>query len=115
MDHPSDETLKRFATGTASLEEARLVVAHLLKGCGLCSGKLKRILEPAAVGVQSYDSALDRFDQGLIESIEESVTPSAPLAAPQLQRPSAPLPDHRGNSSGSVSGRRQARKPRESR
>jgi hypothetical protein len=115
MDHPSDETLKRFATGTASAEEGRLVVAHLLKGCGLCSRKLKQILEPSTVGVQSYDSALDRFDRGLIESLRDLVSPAAPLAALQPRRLSAQLPDRRGNSSGSISDPRRARRPTESR
>ena len=114
MDHPSDETLKRFATGTASAEEGRLVVAHLLRGCGLCSRKLKQILEPSTVGVESYAPALDRFDRGLIESLRDLVRPSAPLAALQPQRPSAQLPDRRGSSSGSVSGPRRARRPTES-
>jgi hypothetical protein len=33
MDHPSEETLKRFAAGTATREENRAVVSHLVKGC----------------------------------------------------------------------------------
>lgn len=115
MDHPSDETLKRFAKGTASAEEGRLVVAHLLKGCGLCSRKLQRILEPSIVGAGSYDGALDRFDRGLIESLEDRVSPSAPLAALQPQPLSARLPDRRGSSSGAASGPRRARRPEESR
>ena len=105
MDHPSDEALRRFATGTASAEEGRLVVAHLLKGCGLCSRKLKQILEPSTVGVQSYDAALNRFDRGLIETLRDLVSPSAPLSALQPHRLCAQLPDRRGSSSGLVSGR----------
>jgi hypothetical protein len=113
MEHPSDEILKRFAAGTASLEESRLVVAHLLKGCGLCSRKLKGFLEPDLVAAPSYDNALERFDRRLIEALEELVSPSAPLAAPPPRRPCEPLPDRRGNSSGPASGRPRARKPEE--
>ena len=113
MDHPSDETLKRFAAGTASPEECQIVVAHLLKGCGLCSRKLKSLLEPDLVIAQSYDKALERFDRGLLEALEESVSPSAPLAAPPPRRPCEPLPDRRGSSSGLPSGRRRARKSEE--
>src|SRR5436305_7379353 len=75
MDHPSEETLKRFATGTASREESRAVVAHLLKGCSACARKLRELMEPEAVSRTSYEAPLDSFDQGLIERLESSVTP----------------------------------------
>ncbi len=75
MDHPSDETLKRFATGKASREEGRAVVAHLLKGCAPCTARLKALMEPETVSRQSYDSALDRFDGELLETLETSISP----------------------------------------
>ena len=75
MDHPSEETLKRFAAGTASREESRAVVAHLLKGCSACAQKLRKLMEPDAVSRSSYETALDRFDSGLIESLESSISP----------------------------------------
>ena len=74
MDHPSEETLKRFAAGTASREESRNVVAHLLKGCAHCATRLKTLMEPRCAGA-SYDAALDRFDQGMIEALETSISP----------------------------------------
>lgn len=41
MSHPiSDRTLYRFASGAASREEGRSVLAHLLQGCAPCSRKL---------------------------------------------------------------------------
>jgi len=41
MSHPiSDRTLYRFASGTASREEGRTVVSHLLHGCAACAQKL---------------------------------------------------------------------------
>jgi hypothetical protein len=75
LDHPSEETLKRFAAGTASREESRNVVAHLLKGCAPCAARLKALLEPRSVDGTSYDAALDRFDQGMVETLETSISP----------------------------------------
>jgi hypothetical protein len=75
MDHPSEETLKRFAEGTTSREENRSVVAHLLKGCSVCAGRLRALLEPESVPRSDYEPALDRFDQGLIENLESSISP----------------------------------------
>jgi hypothetical protein len=75
MDHPSEETLKRFAAGTASREENRAVVAHLVKGCSACARKLRTLMEPESVSRTSYEAALDRFDKGLIESLETSISP----------------------------------------
>lgn len=75
MDHPSEETLKRFVTGRASREESRAVVAHLLKGCASCAGRLKILMAPEPVARQSYDRALERFDAGLLEGLGTSISP----------------------------------------
>src|SRR5215471_5732925 len=75
MDHPSEETLKHFVAGTAAREENRAVVAHLLKGCSDCAQKLRKLMEPEAVSRISYEAALERFDSGLIESLESSISP----------------------------------------
>jgi len=75
MDHPSEETLKRFAAGTASREESRNVVAHLLKGCAPCGRTLRELMKPDSVPPASYETALERFDQGLIEDLESSISP----------------------------------------
>ena len=41
MEHPiSDASLERFARGTAPRAEGRAILAHLLRGCSLCSRKL---------------------------------------------------------------------------
>jgi hypothetical protein len=41
MSHPiSDRSLYRFASGTASREEGRAIVSHLLEGCAPCAQKL---------------------------------------------------------------------------
>lgn len=94
MDHPSEETLKRFAAGTGSREENRAVVAHLVKGCSACARKLRDLMEPDPVPRSSYEPALDRFDQELIESLESSISPaqtlrtvlSFPLAPPEKEK-----------------------------
>jgi hypothetical protein len=75
VEHPSEETLKRFVTGKASREENREVVAHLLKGCAPCATKVKSLMEPSSVAGPSYDPSLERFDAGLLEALDASVGP----------------------------------------
>lgn len=75
MDHPSEQTLKRFASGTATREERRAVVAHLLKGCTGCAHTLKAMLEPQPISHRDYDGALDRFDRRFLASLQRSVNP----------------------------------------
>jgi hypothetical protein len=79
MDHPSEDILKRFASGTASRDESRTVVAHLVKGCPACARKIRDLMEPKAVPRSSYEEPLDRFDQGLIEGLESSISPMQTL------------------------------------
>ncbi len=99
MDHPSEETLKRFVAGTAPREESRAVVAHLLKGCSACAGKLRQLMEPDAVSRTSYEAALDHFDEGLIESLESSISPLQALRA-VMGRPPDPLEEKRSRKKG---------------
>ncbi|HEX4963521.1 MAG TPA: hypothetical protein VF173_22015 [Thermoanaerobaculia bacterium] len=75
MSHPSEETLKRFVAGTASRAESRTIVAHLLKGCLSCTGQVRAFMEPAQVQRDDYDSALNRFDRGLVDALESSISP----------------------------------------
>jgi hypothetical protein len=79
VDHPSEETLKRFAAGKASREESRNIVAHLLKGCASCAARLKSMMEPESAGPVSYDEALDRFDERMLETLETSISPRQTL------------------------------------
>jgi hypothetical protein len=90
MDHPSEETLKCFAAGTASREENRSVVAHLLKGCSVCAKRLRGLMEPESVSHGTYEAALDRFDQGLIERLEGSIDPRRALRAAMRDLPLDP-------------------------
>ncbi len=75
MEHPSEETLKRFVSGTAPKDESRTVVAHLLKGCALCARKIRALMQPAPVRRDGYEPALERFDRRLIEGLESSISP----------------------------------------
>lgn len=62
MSHPvSDESLKRFAMRTASPEESRSIVAHLLKGCSFCAKRLRSLEWPAPSAV-SYDAVFARLE-----------------------------------------------------
>jgi hypothetical protein len=75
MDHPSEDTLKRFASGTASREENRAVVAHLVKGCSACARTIRALIEPKPVSRSSYETSLDQFDRGHIETLESAIDP----------------------------------------
>jgi hypothetical protein len=59
MDHPSEETLKRFPAGTASRGECRAIVAHLVKGCADCARKLRSLMEPEPLSGRTYDDVLE--------------------------------------------------------
>lgn len=70
MEHPiSDLSLVRFSKGTASKEENREIVAHLVKGCRHCSRRLRE-LGPPPVPAGAYDEALERFSDGLAKTLE---------------------------------------------
>ncbi len=75
MEHPWEETLKRFVAGTAPREESVAIVAHLLRGCPACAHRIRRLMLPEPVSSQSYDSALNRFDRGLVDALESSISP----------------------------------------
>jgi hypothetical protein len=79
VDHLSQETLQRFASGASSRQEGAAVIAHLLKGCAGCSSKLKSLIEPAPVAGGAYDEVLERFDRELLELLEISIDPAHTL------------------------------------
>lgn len=62
MNHPSIEVLSRFVWRTASREENRLVVRHLLTLCPVCAAAV-RTMRPEPVDPAEYDAALDRFEE----------------------------------------------------
>jgi hypothetical protein len=75
VEHPWEETLKRFVAGTASREESFAIVAHLLRGCPACAHKIRQLMVPEPVCREAYSSALNRFDHGLIDALESSISP----------------------------------------
>lgn len=90
MDHPSEETLKRFVAGKASREESRAVVAHLVKGCRSCAAVLRSLMKPAETSPQTYGEVLDRFAERLPDLREEAERRPAPrprLLEPVLAKP----------------------------
>lgn len=65
-----EETLKRFASGTASEKESRTVLSHLLAGCGDCRRSLSRLGGFAETGeAAEYGPVLDRFESALARSL----------------------------------------------
>ena len=63
VEHPiSQASLERFAAGTATREEGRVIAIHLLKGCATCAGVLRN-LDRDRAPLDAYDQALDRFER----------------------------------------------------
>ena len=61
MDHPvSVESLKRFAVGSSTRQENRVIVAHLLKGCAQCARQIRESVRPE-VSEEAYDSVLSKL------------------------------------------------------
>lgn len=61
MDHTiSDESLKRFAAGSASRQENRSIVAHLLRGCAVCAQKVRESVRPE-IPEDAYNPVLGRI------------------------------------------------------
>src|SRR3954466_4186545 len=73
VDHPSEESLKRFAAGSSPREESRTVVSHLLKGCSVCVAQLRGLMQPAPVATRAYERPLSRFDRNLLGQLESDV------------------------------------------
>jgi hypothetical protein len=90
LEHPSEETLKRFTAGTASREESRAVVAHLVKGCRTCSAALRSLMKSVETPVKTYEEILDRSRERLSELADEAQRRPAPrlrLLEPVLAKP----------------------------
>ncbi len=59
MTHIPEATLKRFAEGTASRDENRQVVRHLLARCPACAASIRSFLRPP-VSEESYGELIAR-------------------------------------------------------
>jgi hypothetical protein len=60
MTHPSPEALKRFARGTASPDESREVVRHLLRQCLCCSAIVSCAAGGPMFDPDVYEPVFDR-------------------------------------------------------
>ena len=69
MPHVSFTVLQRFAAGTASREENRMVVCHLLGRCERCAAAIRVFLVPA-VREADLDGAIDRVFNLFLEDQE---------------------------------------------
>ena len=86
MNHPiSDESLKRFAAGSASRQENRSIVAHLLRGCAVCAQKVRESVRPE-VPEDAYDSVLGRITG------ERTYRQDSWAKLLHFERPQAPAP-----------------------
>ncbi len=94
MEHPSEETLKHFVAGTASRDESRAVVAHLVKGCRSCAAILRSLMKPVETPQKTYGDVLDRFGERLPEVVAEAERRPAPR--PRLLEPALPRPEGKG-------------------
>ena len=86
MEHDiQDASLKRFAAGTASREEARAITRHLLRECPFCAERLRSLLRPS-VEAADYGPALDGFQRrclGTPKEPEKGPPPSKPRPSPR--------------------------------
>jgi len=57
---PRRAAVERFIEGTASRRDCRVLVRHLLAGCGPCAALLRETFRPP-VREQDYDEALARW------------------------------------------------------
>lgn len=86
MDHPvSENNLKRFAEGASSRAESRSVVAHLVKGCADCAGRLRSFLRPE-VPVEAYDGVFDRLNSERLQRIQQGAR-LLPFHKPRVHAP----------------------------
>jgi hypothetical protein len=70
VEHPiSEASLRNFLAGTASREETRDLVVHLLKGCPSCSEKLRTIAREEIPG-EAYENILDRLEKNLAATLD---------------------------------------------
>jgi hypothetical protein len=70
--HPPPEAFERLARGTASPEESREMVRHLLRGCEACGQRSRAARNPRrADRALNYDDAFDRVERRLLEGLDK--------------------------------------------
>jgi hypothetical protein len=80
-----EDSLERFAAGTASRDEARAITRHLLRECPICARHLRDLLRPSVQGAD-YGPVLDGVvraclgrpkEQDVLAASVASVVPAA--------------------------------------
>jgi hypothetical protein len=77
-----EDSLERFAAGTASRDEARTITRHLLRECPICAGRLRELLRPPMQGAD-YGPVLDAFVRTCLGRPKEQEAPAA-LSVPAV-------------------------------
>ena len=93
MEHLiQEDSLERFAAGTASRDEARAITRHLLRECPVCAGRLRELLHPSMQGAD-YGPVLDAFVRACLGRPKEqdvplsSAAPAVPGVGASRKRP----------------------------
>jgi len=68
--HPSREAIGQLLRGTASPQQNREIVRHLLSGCRQCGATVEEIRSSTVRGEGAYDDIFDRLERRLVEGIE---------------------------------------------
>lgn len=68
-EHPAPDVFERMTRGTASPEETRDAVRHLLSACPYCVRQAQATRTPPPKRVQSYDEVLDRLERKVAEGL----------------------------------------------
>lgn len=69
-EHPDSAAFSRLALGTASPEETRQVVRHLLRGCAVCSRRAEEARSVTPPPPSSYDEVFDRLERRLAQGLD---------------------------------------------
>jgi tetratricopeptide (TPR) repeat protein len=68
--HPSSDVFDRLTRGSASPEESRSIVRHLLGGCARCGRLAQAVrISPVPDPTLSYDDVFDRLERRMAEGI----------------------------------------------
>jgi tetratricopeptide (TPR) repeat protein len=89
-DHPtSREVIERFAAGTASPDERRRFIRHLLQGCQQCTANLREVLRGGErTAPAAYHAAIDKALHRVLAETEghRSPAPAVNLLLAELDR-----------------------------
>ena len=59
--HPKAEQLRQFLEGRSEGSQARVLIAHLLRGCPVCPKHMKQLIQPKrSLPSNAYDAAFEK-------------------------------------------------------